>query len=172
MTNHHRCLLNVFLLCTLTCLTACKKDEQASTAPEQRWQKIVEMHPVEKTRAVQMMITAENQFPSQTDLPAMVLSCQTGQTEAYIIWRQYLGAYDLDVTWRSGSETEITETWSLSTDSEAIFAPDAINFIKQMMLHDVMLVKAAPFGTAPLTLVFNTDRLAEEISELREACNW
>ena len=127
---------------------------------------------MDRTKVVQMMIEAENLLPSQTERAALVLSCQQGETEAYIVWRQYLGAYDLDVTWRTGSTEEFTDRWTLSTDSEAIFSPNAVEFIKQVMLFDDLLVKSTPFGSEPLTLVFNTTGLDREVDELREACKW
>lgn len=162
---------SIWLLCLLS-LAACKPAEEVEPLARERWQKIVELHPVDRTKVVQMMIQAENRLPSQTDRAALILSCQQFETEAYIVWRQYLGAYDLDVTWRAGSSEEITDRWTLSTDSEAIFSPDAVGFIEQVMLYDELLVKSTPFGSEPLTLVFNTTGLAREIDELRQACKW
>ena len=153
-------------------LVACERGQDAPAEPAGRWQKIVEIHPVERTKVVQMMISAQNKLPTQKDIPSLVLSCQVGETNAYVIWRQYLGAYDLDVTWRAGSAPEVIESWSLSTDSEAIFAPDAVEFIKQVMLYDVLLVKTTPFNSEPMTVVFDTSNLDREITELREACKW
>lgn len=163
-------ILGALVIATL--LVACEPRQEPPAEPVGRWQKIVEIHPQDRTKVVQMMITAENKLPTQKDIPALVLSCQLGETDAYVIWRQYLGTYDLDVTWRAGSAPEVTETWSLSTDNEAIFAPDAVEFIKQMMLYDVLLIKTTPFNSEPMTLVFNTSNLDQEISELRNACKW
>lgn len=153
-------------------LTACDAEQPVEPQPAGRWQKIVEIHPQDRTKAVQMMIEAENRLPAQKDVAALVLSCQKGETDAYIIWRQYLGAYDLDVTWKAGTEPEVTEAWSLSTDNEAVFAPEPINFIKQLMLYDVLMVKTTPFNSEPLTLVFDTSGLDQEIDDLRNACKW
>jgi len=160
------------LVAVLGIATACDSQKPEDAEPPGRWQKIVEIHPRDRTRAVQMMITADNPLPSQKDIAALVLSCQKGETDAYIIWRQYLGAYDLDVTWKTGSAPEVSETWSLSTDSEALFAPDPVAFIKQMMIYDSLLVKTTPIGSEPLTLVFNTEGLDQEVADLREACKW
>ena len=160
------------LVLIVLALTACESKQAASPEPAGRWQKIVEIHPQDRTRAVQMMIEAENRLPDQNDSAALVLSCQKGETDAYIIWRQYLGTYDLAVTWKAGTGPEVTETWSLSTDNEAVFAPEAIQFIKQVMIYDVLMVKTTPFNSEPLTLVFDTTGLDQEIDDLRKACKW
>ena len=119
-----------------------------------------------------MMITAENQLESQKGRAALVLSCEGGVTDVYVIWRQYLGTYDLDVTWRVGSNPDVTESWSLSTDSEAIFAPEPVQLIKHMMANELFLIKTSPFGSSPVTLHFNTAGLEKEVAPLREACSW
>jgi len=153
-------------------LFGCDAEKQTESQPAGRWQKIVEIHPQDRTRVVQMMIEAQNHLPEQNDLAALVLSCQKGETDAYIIWRLYLGTYDLDLTWKAGTAPEVTETWSLSTDNEAVFAPDAIQFIKQLMIYDVLMVKTTPFNSEPLTLVFDTTGLDQEVDDLRKACKW
>ena len=153
-------------------IAACDSRPPENAEPPARWQKIVEIHPQDRTKAVQMMITADNPLPGQNDLAALVLSCQKGETDAYVIWRQYLGAYDLGVTWKTGSAPEVTETWSLSTDSEALFSPDPVGFINQMMIYDSLLLKTTPIGSEPLTLIFNTEGLDREIADLRGACKW
>ena len=63
-------------------LIACDDRQEASTEPSGRWQKIVEIHPQDRTKAVQMMITADNKMPAQKDTAALVLSCQKGETDA------------------------------------------------------------------------------------------
>jgi hypothetical protein len=153
-------------------LSACDAKNAAVTEPSGRWQKIVEIHPQDRTKAVQMMRPAENRLPGQKDVAALVLSCQKGETEAYIIWRQYLGTFDLDVTWRAGTAPESTEVWALSTDNEAVFSPAPIAFIKQLMIYDILMVKTTPFSSEPLTLVFDTTGLDQEIDEFRTACKW
>jgi type VI secretion system protein VasI len=118
------------------------------------------------------MVGAENRLETQKDRAALVLSCEADTTDVYVIWRQYLGTYDLDVTWRIGSGQDVTETWSLSTDSEAIFAPEPVQLIKRMLASDLFLIKASPFGSSPVTLEFNTAGLATEALVLEEACGW
>ena len=149
--------------------------DQAVTTPggnESRWHRVNSADPADGSRTVHMMIAAENRLQSQKDRAGLVLSCEGGTTDVYVIWRQYLGSYDLDVTWRVGSGDEVTELWSLSTDNEAIFAPEPVALIKSMMANEIFLIKTAPFGSGPETLVFNTAGLEAEIAPLQEACAW
>jgi hypothetical protein len=95
-----------------------------------------------------------------------------GATKAYVVWRRYLGVFDPGITWQVGSDPTVTETWTLSADNEATFAPEPIELIKQMMIKDLFLIKTTLPGGVPVTLEFNTAGLNTEITELREACEW
>ncbi len=119
-----------------------------------------------------MLIGTTNQSISQQSNVILVLTCKQGLTSTYVVWRQYLGAYDPEITWRVGSDPSITETWSLSTDGEATFAPEPVALIKQMMTNDLFLIKTAPMEKPPVTVEFNTAGLSTEIFELRKACAW
>lgn len=151
---------------------ACDQAENTPLEPKPRWQLVVDSDPQDGSKTAHMMITAVNRLESQKDHAALVLSCAGGTTDVYVIWRQYLGSYDLDVTWRVGSDPDVSETWSLSTDNEAIFAPEPVRLIKHMMVSELFLIKTSPFGSSPVTLQFNTAGLEKEVTPLREACSW
>ncbi len=153
-------------------IPACEPTETPQSEYQPRWQKIVDTDPLDDSKDIQMLIRAVNRAVSQQDNIILVLTCKQGITGAYVVWRQYLGTYDPEVTWRIGSDPSETETWSLSTDNEATFAPEPVTLIKRMMTHELLLIKTAPFGKPPVTLEFNTAGLSTEITELREACAW
>jgi len=113
-----------------------------------------------------------NRLASEKAHVILVLTCTQGATNAYVVWRQYLGVYDPEVTWRVGSDPSVSETWVLSTDSEATFAPEPVELIKHMMTNDMFLIQTTPFGSTPVTMVFNTAGLKFEIAELRDTCAW
>jgi len=153
-------------------LAACNQAADTPAEPGTRWQLVVDSDPQSGSTTVHMLIAAVNRLESQKDSAALILSCEGGTTDVYVIWRQYLGTYDLDVTWRVGSDPDVTESWSLSTDSEAIFAPEPIQLIKRMMSNELFLIKTSPFGSSPATLQFNTAGLEAEVAPLRNACAW
>lgn len=151
---------------------ACDQAETPQREYKPRWQKIVDTVPQDGTKDIQMLLGAVNRIPSQKDHVILVLTCKQGTTNAYVVWRQYLGVYDPEVTWRVGSDPSVTETWALSTDHEATFAPEPVKLIKHMISNDLFLIKTTPFGSVPVTMEFNTAGLKTEIAELRETCAW
>jgi len=149
--------------------------DQAGTPQREykpRWQKIVDTDPQDGAKDIQMLLAAVNRLPSQKDHVILVLTCKQGAINAYVVWRQYLGVYDPEVTWRVGSDPSVTETWALSTDNEATFAPEPVKLIKHMISNDLFLIKTTPFGSVPVTMEFNTAGLKTEVAELRETCSW
>lgn len=153
-------------------ITACDPAGTPQSEYIPRWQKIVDTNPLDGPKDIQMLIGADNRLPSQKDPVILVLTCTQGATNAYVVWRRYLGVYDPEVTWRVGSDPSVTETWVLSTDNEATFAPRPVELIKHMMTNDMFLIKTTPFGSAPVTMAFNTAGLKTEVAELRETCAW
>jgi hypothetical protein len=162
----------VFALFLGAFMPACDRTETTPGGNESRWHRVISADPADGSRTVHMMIAAENRLQPQKDRAALILGCEDGTTNVYVIWRQYLGSYDLDVTWRVGSGEEVTEQWSLSTDNEAIFAPEPVTLIKSMLANEVFLIKTAPFGSGPETMIFNTAGLEAEIPVLQENCDW
>ncbi len=163
----------IIILMIFTLLVpACDQAETPQREYKPRWQKIVDTVPQDGTKDIQMLLGAVNRIPSQKDHVILVLTCKQGTTNAYVVWRQYLGVYDPEVTWRVGSDPSVTETWALSTDNEATFAPEPVNLIKHMISNDLFLIKTTPFGSVPVTMEFNTAGLKTEIAELRETCAW
>jgi len=151
---------------------ACDQAGNTNGEPGSRWKNRVTTDPVDGSRTMQLLIGAVNRLQSQKDRAVLVLNCESGTTDVYVIWRQYLGIYDVEVSWRVGTDTAVTETWSLSTDNEATFAPKPVELIKRMMNNDLFLIKTTPFGSAPVTIEFNTAGLKTEVAELRKTCGW
>lgn len=163
--------------CLAATVMACDSGEPADGEnsdghSQLRWQHNVSRDPRDGSKIVQMMTAADGHQTTQKEPVSLILSCAYGETDAYVIWRQYLGVYDLKVTWRVGTGEEVTESWSLSTDNGATFAPQPIELIKRMMLNDRFLIKTSPNGDPPVTVEFNTAGLEAEVAELRKTCSW
>lgn len=153
-------------------VAACDQVDKPHSKYKPRWQKIVDTDPLDHSKDIQMLIGAVDRLPAQEDPVILVLTCTRGATNAYVVWRRYLGVYDPEVTWRVGSDPSVSETWVLSADSEATFAPEPIELIKRLMSNTSFLIKTTPFGGDPVTMEFNTAGLKTEVAEFREACAW
>jgi type VI secretion system protein VasI len=153
-------------------LLACEQSGKPDSDYKPRWQSSVSTDPANGSSSVQMMVAAVDRSPSQQYPVTLILSCQDRNTDVYVIWRQYMGTYDVELSWKVGSDETVKETWSLSTDNEATFAPEPILLINRMMGSEVFQIKAAPFGSSPVTHVFDTSGLMAEVTPLREACGW
>jgi hypothetical protein len=163
------------LVLVFTCAVvapACDQAGKSHNEYQPRWQKFIDSNPLDGTREIQMMVGDVNRSRTQESPEILVLTCTQGVTNAYVVWRRYLGVFDPEVTWQVGSNPSVIETWALSTDNEATFAPEPVKLIKHMMGNDVFLVKTTPPGEAPVTMEFNTAGLIIEITELRETCGW
>ena len=79
------------------------------------------------------------------------------------------------ITYRLDSEDAARHTFRESNDNQALglwSGGQAIPFIKGMLGHDRMLIRATPFSDSTVTGEFNIAGLDEAIKPLREACNW
>jgi len=62
-----------------------------------------------------------------------------------------------------------------STDNKALglwSGGRSIPFIKKMLAHDRMIIRATPFNESQITLTYNISGLGNAIAELRETCHW
>lgn len=91
--------------------------------------------------------------------PELVLSCKTQHTDAYIDWKgllvsngtkkgQFKFIYSLD------NAPGIVADWDLSFDNFAMFAPHALDFIRQLHGHKVMVMQLKPSENETATLTF------------------
>ena len=151
---------------------ACDRAEETQSEYKPRWQKYINSDSNGAAKEIQMLIGAVDRSSSQENPEILVLTCRQGVTKAYVVWRRYLGVFDPEITWQVGSDPTVTETWTLSADNEATFAPAPLELIKQMMMNDLFLIKTTLPSGVPVTMEFKTTGLKTEITELREACKW
>lgn len=113
-----------------------------------------------------------------TESHYITLACRENETN---LWVTFGGCYMADiqgkgrVTYRLGSSDVQTKNFTESTDNMALglwSGGSAIPFIKRMMEHDTMIVRATPFSDNPVTGEYNIAGLEEAIKPLREACHW
>lgn len=66
----------------------------------------------------------------------------------------------------------LSQTWKESTNNEALFAPNAIAFARQLAGADKLFFAFIPFNANPATIEFDVSGLAQLLSQVGDACNW
>lgn len=103
---------------------------------------------------------------------ALGIRCMDNRTEVIVMFDRYLDNEPMKVSYRLGNGAPKGGVWSHSTKGDALFAPSPIRFIKQMMAHDSLTVRATDHQGSQETAKFNLKGLREEISTLRKTCGW
>lgn len=132
-----------------------------------------QVNPMDDTRTVILTLLASSgrsQLGRQE--VALILRCQSGKTEAYIEWHDYLGS-EAYVTARIGSQEAQRRRWNLSTDHTATFyARDVPGFIQALVATDRFVAQVTPYSESPVTAVFDVNGLETAVKPLRETCGW
>jgi type VI secretion system protein VasI len=79
------------------------------------------------------------------------------------------------VTYRLDTEQAATRNFRESNNNMALGlwnGGTAIPFIKKMIGHDRMIIRATPFSDSTVTGEYNIAGLEEAVQPLRDACNW
>lgn len=144
------------------------------------WNVRTSINPIDDSKTVLLSLDAqEGTFP-QSDRPTLIARCKSDSTEVFIVWYEFLGDDDSspyrdtkDVIVRIGDQPAEEQVWGVSTDSDAVFAPDwAGNLLKEMLNHDRFLAQITPYNESPRTAIFKTTGLREVLPELAETCGW
>ena len=137
-----------------------------------KWIVKVEQNPIDDSRTVVLALQADSGESSWGKPIVIVLRCQSGKTELYINWNDYLGS-EAEVLCRVGKAKAETRKWSLSTDSQATFYPGAaVSFIRRLLLVNQLVCQVTPYGEGPTTAVFDLKGLGNAIAPLKETCGW
>ena len=65
-----------------------------------------------------------------------------------------------------------TQHWDESTDHEALFAPNAIQFAKELAGSKTLTFQFTPFDASPAVARFNLEGLAPYLEKAASACGW
>lgn len=110
----------------------------------------------------------------------LTIRCQSGKTEMWIAWDDYLGDDSNDiynewkmVTVRVGTEKARNERWDLSTDGVATFAPGSpIPLIRQMTKSEQIVFKTIPYSANPVVATFKLDGFGKAVEPVAKQCGW
>lgn len=146
--------------------------ETKPAAGKGKWIVNTKTNPVDDSRTVTLILTADEGKSSWRTAITLVIRCMSNKTELYISWNDYLGG-EATVLTRVGQAKADQERWSLSTDSKATFySGNTIGFVRQIMGADRLVAQVTPYNESPVTAVFDTRGLKNAIEPLQETCGW
>ncbi|HEV8264493.1 MAG TPA: hypothetical protein VGQ06_06050, partial [Gemmatimonadales bacterium] len=105
--------------------------------------------------------------------PALYVRCLNERLEAFVATGVVRGAdtdYRITVRLSWASRPPREETWSVSTDYAAVFAPDPVALIEQILATPELVLEFRPDNAAPVTARFNGAGLAAHLPRLRSTC--
>lgn len=109
-------------------------------------------------------------------IPTFIITCKHGRTDAYLDWKSrlndsYLSIYSkLPVNYQFDSGERRQSGWELSTDRQAAFVPDAVEFIKEMRHHEQMFLFFTPMHESTQTVVHDITGLDNVLQILVDKC--
>jgi len=130
------------------------------------------------TKTVVISRDAENDIQGwlESNRPSLIVRCQERKTEAYIVTGTAANVeYDTDshtVRLRFDDGKPITQHWSASTDDKALFAPNAIEFAKNLVGSKLLTFEFTPFNANPAVVHFRLEGLAPYLQKAAAACGW
>jgi type VI secretion system protein VasI len=132
-----------------------------------KWKIDRKINPMDDTKSYVAVL------PATGDNAGLILRCQSGETEAYIGWMKYLGSGSTPVTVRLGSGAPDTRSWTLSSDHRASFYPgNDRQFMEDLAATDKLVAQVTPYGSSPITAVFDLAGIGDVVAGVRETCKW
>lgn len=150
----------------------------SNNKPTDQWQVSEGTSPMDSSPAVSMSLLSQGQIQGwlESQQPSLVIRCQENKTEVYVVTGtaasvEY-GADTHTVRLRFDEGKPITQHWSASTDSKALFAPHAIPLAKQLDNHSRFTFEFTPFNANPAIAVFELDGIDKHIGKVKSTCRW
>jgi type VI secretion system protein VasI len=105
----------------------------------------------------------------------LLIRCKENETELYFhfaddFMRDIQGGSE--ITYRLDKLPAGKGYFSESTNHESLFARAAIPFIKTLLGHERLFIRATPYNDNNIQAEFEIAGLGDAIKPLREACRW
>ncbi len=163
-------------------------DEEAGYNPELTkevvgsgdWSVRIETSKIDDSKNVFLTLYSEEQTNCRykSGRHSFHVACRENQTNMWVIFGQcFMSSIQGKgrVTYRLDSEKSATRNFRESNDNMALglwSGGTAIPFLKEMIGHDRIIVRATPFSDSTVTGEYNISGLGEAVQPLREARNW
>ncbi len=147
---------------------------------EGKWRVRHDTSAVDDSPTVVLLLDAEASIDTWSAghvTPTLVLRCQERTLEAYVITESaadvelgHVGQAHLIL--RFDEETAQTHWANEATDHKAVFLPQPVTTLRDILAHDRMLFKFTPFNSSPQEASFDLRGLDSVIEPLETACPW
>lgn len=142
------------------------------------WQVSEGTSQMDSSQTVRLSLLSEGPIQGwlESEHPALDIRCLEDKTAVYVVTGtaasvEY-GTETHTVRMRFDDGKPITQHWSESTDSKALFAPNAIPLAKQLTKHNRFTFEFTPFQASPAIAVFELNGINKHIGEVENACGW
>ena len=171
----------VYLMAIQTCFAGYLFAKDTKISPEKSrnrgaWK--IQVSRSEMTDVKNVMLYLEATKSIQSDFgpqrPDLILCCEEGELEAYINTGFILESGDYGtspVRIRWDDSEPVSDNWTISTDHDAVFSRDPLDFIfKELVSAKRLRFQFQPFNSGPKVADFNVIGLSEHLSKLDNAC--
>lgn len=155
------------------------REREVGSRKSAKWLIDERVNPLDDSKTVIAVLVADTGRGTYGDPVTLTSLCRSNKTQLYIDFGSYLGSDSSSVyskwkyiTIRVGSADARKEKWGVSTDHKAAFAPRAIRLLKEMLRADDLVVQVVPYGSNPITAVFDLSGMRSAITPLAETCHW
>ncbi len=102
--------------------------------------------------------------------PSIVVLCKEGVPQGYVVWNISLGENEAPIKIRWGKDEEKTESWKLSSDTQATFIPDISQFIKNLKNYESLFIEVTPATRDLQSSIFDLRGSASALETLTSTC--
>ncbi len=156
------------------------KDESAPVADPGAWTVKSEFSKIDDSANVFMMLQSKDETNCRykTGTHTLMIACRENTTS---MWITFGGCFMSSiqgkgrVTYRLDGDPAQKARFRESNDNMALGlwnGGSAIPFLKRLLGHDRLLVRATPFSDSTVTGEYDIKGIDTAIAPLREACNW
>ena len=145
--------------------------------PATKWVRSESQSKLDDSKTVVYALEAENEIEGWLahERPRLITRCQEGSMEAYIVTgmaaKPELGEFEkYTVQIRLDEKTAQSQLWHESTDSKALFAPQATAFLTSLVSAKRLRFSFTPFNASPQIAEFDVAGFEPGFREIVDTC--
>ncbi len=146
--------------------------------PGDKWVESTTNNEMDNTKEVVLHLKAENEIEGiiGSTTPSLLIRCAKNSTDAYVNVGTQVevedGSEDPSVRVKFDDGSPTGAKWTKSTSGEALFAPNAIGFAKQLAASQTFMFEFTPFQKRETTVKFDVRGLEAHLNKVSSACGW